>query len=111
MGQHSLLLSAQLAYFHQHSVQGKTSLGTLQERIKDTNRKRDCTLPGFIKSELCQKNLIRYQRKLIGFPGKGNTLIYLAISKAFDMMPHEKLFVQWWMTGLGRRTVSVQRPG
>lgn len=30
-------------------------------------------LPGFIKGELCQKNLISYQSKLIGFPGKGNT--------------------------------------
>lgn len=54
-------------------MQGKTSLGSLQERIKDINRKRDCTLPVFIKGELCQKNLISYQSKLIGFPGKGNT--------------------------------------
>lgn len=27
---------------------------------------------GFIKGELCQKNLISYQSTLIGFPGKGN---------------------------------------
>lgn len=51
----------------------RTSLGSLQERIKDTVRKRGCMLLGFIKGELCHKNLISYQRKLIGFPGKGNT--------------------------------------
>lgn len=45
---------------------------SLQERIKDANRKGDFTLTGLIKGELCQKNLISYQRKLIGFPGKGN---------------------------------------
>lgn len=27
---------------------------------------------GFIKGELCQKNLISYQSTLIGFPGKEN---------------------------------------
>lgn len=50
----------------------QTSLRSLQERIKDANRKGDFTLTGLIKGELCQKNLISYQRKLIGFPGKGN---------------------------------------
>lgn len=61
-------------------------------------------LPRFVKGELCQKNLIAYQRKLIDFPRKGN-MAYLTISKAFDMMPHGKLLIQWGMIGLGRRRV------
>lgn len=82
----------------------QTSLGSVQESKKDINKKRDCMLPGFVKGELCQKNLISYQRKLIDFPCKGN-MADLTISKAFDMMPHGKLLIQWGMVGLSRRTV------
>lgn len=61
-------------------------------------------LPGFVKGELCQKNLISYERKLIDFPCKGN-VADLTISKEFDTMPHGKLLIQWGMMELSRRTV------
>lgn len=82
----------------------QTSLGSVEKRKKDANKKRDCMLAGFVKGELCQNNLISYQRKLIDFPCKGS-MADLTISNAFDMMPHGKLLIQWGMMGLGRRTV------
>lgn len=82
----------------------QTSLGSVENRKKNANKKQDYMLPGFVKGELCQKNLISYQRKLIDFPCKGN-MADLTISKAFDMMPHGKLLIQWGMMGLGRRTM------
>lgn len=82
----------------------QTSWGSVQNRKKDTSKKQYCMLPGFVKGELCQKNLISYQRKLIDFSCKGN-MADLTISKAFNMMPHGKLLIQWGMMGLGRRTM------
>lgn len=98
-------------YFHWDSVKGKAPLETSEERMMVANWKWGYMQPGFIKGELCQKNLISYQRTLIGFPSKGNTAEISGYRQSIWYDATWEIICSEGMMGLGGIMVSVLRSG